>query len=103
MFYKQRFQKFNSQLFLKLVHTEAQVNYKTQPIWVKVVHLVPDDHTLAGHVIFGTNGYPPFQNQVHIYSGIGFFIGKSKGMHSHPCVALLFTLYLFSPMYIQLI
>ena len=38
-------------LFLKLVHTESQVNHKTQPFWVKVVHLVPIDHTLAGHVV----------------------------------------------------
>ena len=43
-------------VFLKLVHTtravtntEYQVNHKTQPFWVKVVHLVPNVQTLAGH------------------------------------------------------
>ena len=47
-------------VFLKLVHTESQVNHKTQPFWVKVVHLVvPNVQTLAGHVV-GTNNYPPF-------------------------------------------
>ena len=35
-------------VFLKLVHTESQVNYKIQLFWVKVVHLVPNDHTQAG-------------------------------------------------------
>ena len=29
-------------VFLKLVHTESQVNHKTQPFWVKGVHLVPN-------------------------------------------------------------
>jgi hypothetical protein len=38
-------------VFLKLVHTEYQVNYKTQPFWVKVVHLVPNNQTLAGHEV----------------------------------------------------
>ena len=36
-------------VFLKLVHMESQVNHKTQPFWVKVVHLVPNVQTLAGH------------------------------------------------------
>ena len=36
-------------VFLKLVDTEYQVNHKTQPFWVKVVHLVPNVQTLAGH------------------------------------------------------
>ena len=36
-------------VFLKLVHTEYQVNHKTQLFWVKVVHLVPNVQTLAGH------------------------------------------------------
>ena len=36
-------------VFLKLVHTQYQVNHKTQPFWVKVVHLVPNVQTLAGH------------------------------------------------------
>ena len=36
-------------VFLKLVHTESQVNHKTQGFWVKVVHLVPNVQTLAGH------------------------------------------------------
>ena len=56
---------------------ESQVNYKTQPFWVKVVHLVPNDHTvvLAGHIIVAIRlapmaTYPPFQhstkNQVFI-------------------------------------
>ena len=56
-------------VFLKLVHTQYQVNHKTQPFWVKVVHLVPNVHTLAGYAV-GTNNYPPFrhstQNQVLI-------------------------------------
>ena len=38
-------------VFLKLVHTEYQVNHKTQPFWVKVVHLVRNVQTLAGHAI----------------------------------------------------
>ena len=38
-------------VFLKLVHTQYQVNHKTQPFWVKVVHLVPNVQTLAGHDI----------------------------------------------------
>ena len=38
-------------VFLKLVHTQYQVNHKTQPFWVKVVHLVPNVQTLAGHAI----------------------------------------------------
>ena len=32
-------------VFLKLVHTESQVNHKTQPFWVKVVHQVPNVQT----------------------------------------------------------
>ena len=40
-------------VFLKLVHTEYQVNQKTQPFWVNVVHLGPNVQTLAGHA-FGT-------------------------------------------------
>ena len=35
---------------LKLVHTESQVNHKTQPFWI-VVYLVPNIQTLAGHAI----------------------------------------------------
>ena len=38
-------------VFLKLVHTEYQVNHKTQPFWVEVVHLVPNVQILAGHAI----------------------------------------------------
>ena len=38
-------------VFLTLVHTEYQVNHKTQSFWVKVVHLVPNVHTLAVHVV----------------------------------------------------
>ena len=38
-------------VFLKLVHMEYQVNHKTQPFWVKVVHLVPNVHTVAGHAV----------------------------------------------------
>ena len=38
-------------VFLKLVYTKYQVNNKTQPFWVKVVHLVPNVQTLAGHDI----------------------------------------------------
>ena len=38
-------------VFLKLVHAEYQVNHKTQPIWVKVVHLVPNVQILAGHAV----------------------------------------------------
>ena len=36
---------------MKLVHTEYQVNHKTQPFWVKVVYLVPNVETLAGHAV----------------------------------------------------
>ena len=45
-------------VFLKLVHTESHVNLKTQPFWVKAVHLVPNVQTLAGHAI-GTIGLAP--------------------------------------------
>jgi hypothetical protein len=38
-------------IFLKVVLTEYQVNHKTQPFWVKVVHPVPNLQTLAGHAI----------------------------------------------------
>ena len=38
-------------VFLKLVHTESQVNHKTQPFWIKMVHLVPNVQTLAGHFV----------------------------------------------------
>ena len=38
-------------VFLKLVHTEYQVNHKTQLLWVMVVHLVPNVQNLAGHAI----------------------------------------------------
>ena len=31
------------------MHTEYQVNHKTQPFCVKVVHLIPNVQTLAGH------------------------------------------------------
>ena len=39
-------------VFLKLVHTEYQVNHKTQQFWVNVVHLVPNVQTLAGQVVW---------------------------------------------------
>ena len=50
---------------------------KKQPLWVKWFHLVPNGHSS------GNNKYPPFwhsaQNQVSIYSCIGFFIScKNK-------------------------
>ena len=32
-------------------YTESQVHHKSQPFWVKTVHLVPNVHTLAGHAI----------------------------------------------------
>ena len=62
-------------VFLKLVHTEYQVN-KKKLFWVKVVYLVPDGQTLAGHDVganlFGTNNYPPIphitKNQVFIHT-----------------------------------
>ena len=31
--------------------TEYQVNHKNQPFWVKVIHLVPNVYTLAGHAV----------------------------------------------------
>ena len=34
---------------LKLMHTEYQAIHKTQPFYVKVVHLVPNVQTLARH------------------------------------------------------
>ena len=33
-------------VFLKLVHTECQVNNKTQQFWMKVVSLVPNAQTV---------------------------------------------------------
>ena len=38
-------------VFLKLVYMESQENHKTQPFRVKVVHLVPNVQTLAGHAV----------------------------------------------------
>ena len=38
-------------VILKLLHTESQVNHKSQPFWIKRVHLVPNDHTQAWHVV----------------------------------------------------
>ena len=38
-------------VFLKLVHKEYQLNHKSQPFWVKVVHLLPNVQILAGHAI----------------------------------------------------
>ena len=38
-------------VFLKLVHTESQVNHKTQPFLVMVVYLVRNVQTLAGLAI----------------------------------------------------
>ena len=38
-------------VFLKLGHTEYQVNHKTQPFWVKMVHLILNIQTLARHVV----------------------------------------------------
>ena len=38
-------------VFLKLVQKEYKVNHKTQLFWVKLVHLVPNVQTLAGHAI----------------------------------------------------
>ena len=34
---------------MKLVHMKCHVNHKTQPFWVKLVHLVPNVNILAGH------------------------------------------------------
>ena len=42
---------FTQMVFLKQVHTEFQVNHKTQQFWVKVVQLVPNVQTVAGHAI----------------------------------------------------
>ena len=42
-------------VFLKLMHTESQVNHKTQPFWIKVVHLVANVQILARHAV-GTIG-----------------------------------------------
>ena len=54
-------------VFLKLVHTESQVNHKTQPFWVKVVHLCSTQCSNPSwacrwHHPFGTNNYPLFQH-----------------------------------------
>ena len=61
--------------FLKLVHTESQVNHKSQPFCIKSVYLVPNVHTLAGHAIGAIRLAPtttPFrhstQNQVFIHA-----------------------------------
>ena len=57
------------------MHTVSQVNHKSQPFWVKKVHLVPNVHTLTGHAggtirLAPKTIYPPFrhitQNQVFI-------------------------------------
>ena len=39
--------------FLKLVHTESQVNHKTQPFGVKGVWLVTNGHTLLTGFVSG--------------------------------------------------
>ena len=38
-------------VFLKPVHMKYQANQKTQPFWINVFHLVPNVHTLDGHVV----------------------------------------------------
>ena len=67
-------------VFLKLVHMESQVNHKTQPFWVKVVHLVPNVQTLAGHAVVTIHLAPTTQfrhsakNQVFSLALDFFFI-----------------------------
>ena len=53
-------------VFFKLVHKESQVNHKTQPFWVEVVHLVPNLQILAGHAI-GTIHLAP--KSIHLRCG----------------------------------
>ena len=67
-------------VFLKVVYTEYQVNHKKQLFWVKVVHLVPNVQTLAGHAI-GTIHLAPTSTlhfdtvlKPSFYSCIGFLI-----------------------------
>ena len=62
-------------VFLKVVPTEYQVNHKTQLFCVKVVHLVPNVHTLAGHTI-GAIHFAP--TTTHGFLNTGYLIAKSK-------------------------
>ena len=39
-------------VFLKLVHTEYQVNHKTQLFWVKVVHISANSNRLIKKEVF---------------------------------------------------
>ena len=73
-------------VFLKLVHIESQVNRKTQLFWVKVVHLIPNVQTLAGHVIHTIHLAPTTtlhldtvntKNQVFI-PALDFFFAKLR-------------------------
>ena len=68
-------------VFLKLVHTEYQVNHKTQSFLVKVVHLVPNAQNLAGHdvgtirlapttTLFGIGCLVLFSQETHIHSRV---------------------------------
>ena len=65
---------------MKLVHTEYQVNHKTQSFWVKVVHLVPKVQRLAGLAVCtirlapATNSISTQYTKPNIHSHIGFFI-----------------------------
>ena len=63
-------------VFLKLVHSKSQVNHKTQPFWVKVVHLVPNAQILAGHAV-GTFHLVP-TTTLHFH-----FVLKTKFLFLH--------------------
>ena len=63
-------------VFLKLVHAKYQVNHKTQPFWINVVHQVPNIQTIAGHSV-GAIRLAPITTQYtksSIYSRIAHWI-----------------------------
>ena len=67
-------------VFLKLAHTEYQVNHITQPFWVKVVQCSNPSWACFWHHPFGTNNYPQFghstKNQVFIFALHFLFFAK---------------------------
>ena len=62
-------------VFLKLVYTEYLVNHLTQLLWVKVVHLVTDIQTLAGHAVGTTSlHFDTVLKTKYFFSHLDFFL-----------------------------
>ena len=57
-------------VFLKLVPTEYQVNHKTQPSWVKVVHLTPHHILVISNLILAKNKKIQCGNKYLVFSTV---------------------------------